>query len=69
MTTKQDGKTSRNKQDGFGNEVEYMTWEQFQGFVRNESMWCKGDCIQVKNKDGSVISTTILIENGVQDDN
>jgi hypothetical protein len=59
------GKTTKRRQDdGFGNEVEYMTWEQFQDFVTNRGMWCKGDCIQVKNKDGSVISTSILIEDG-----
>lgn len=50
--------------DGFGNEVEYMNWEQFQSFVSSKGLWCKGDTIQVKNKDGSVISTTILTEDG-----
>ena len=49
-------------QDNFGNEVEYMNWEQFQNFATNAYIWCKGDEIQVRNKDGSVVSTTILTE-------
>ena len=54
----------QNKQDGFGNEVEYMNWKEFQDFVTNNSLWCKGDQIQVTSRMGGVISTTILIEDG-----
>lgn len=62
-------KTQTKQTDDFGNEIEYMTWEQFQSYVTDKSMWCKGDQIQIKNKEGSVIATTILMENGVQHDN
>ena len=56
--------TETQRQDGHGNQVEYMNWKQFSNFTGNKSMWVKGDQIQVKNIDGSVISTTILIEDG-----
>lgn len=55
---------SNKRDDGFGNKVDYMNWEQFESLTSNKSMWVKGDQIQVKNIDGCVISTIVLIENG-----
>jgi hypothetical protein len=48
------------KTDGFGNKLEVMTYENLVNWVAQKTMWCSGDTIQVKNKSGCVISTTII---------
>lgn len=52
------------KQDGFGNEIQKMTYTEFLNHVSNKGMWLKGDTIQVKNKEGCVISTIVLLNDG-----
>ena len=61
---KQTMKTKKQRTDGHSNKVQYMSWEQFQSFVTNKGMWIQGDEIEVRNKAGCVISTTILTEDG-----
>jgi hypothetical protein len=64
VTETQIKKDKLHQDDGFGNEVQYMNFEDFQVYVTNKGLWCKGDQIQVKNSSGRVIATTILTEDG-----